>query len=75
MRLHYCDLFLIVGAFLENQPVSAFPTLAKEQGAKVVIISERQSPADDYVDAVIYGKPSQILPYIVKKLKEGIPVA
>ncbi|MGH7807356.1 MAG: SIR2 family NAD-dependent protein deacylase [Thermodesulfobacteriota bacterium] len=75
MRLHNCDLFLIVGAFLENQPVSAFPTLAKEQGAKVVIISERQSPADDYVDAVIYGKPSQILPYMVKKLKEGIPVA
>jgi NAD-dependent deacetylase len=75
MRLHYCDLFLIVGAFLENQPASSFPTLAKEKGSKVVIISERQSSADDYVDAVIYGKPSQILPFIVKKLKEGIPVA
>lgn len=75
MRLHYCDLFIIVGASLENQPVSSFPTLAKEKGAKVVIISERPSQADDYVDAVIYGKPSHILPHLVKKLKEGIPVA
>lgn len=75
MRLHNCDLFLIVGASLDTQPVSSLPTLAKERGAKVVIISERESQADDYADAVIYGKPSQVLPYLLRKVKEGIEVA
>jgi NAD-dependent deacetylase len=74
IRLRQCDLFLIVGASLDTQPASSLPTLAKESGAKVVIISEREGPADDYVDAVIYGKPSQVLSYLVKKIKEGILV-
>ena len=40
------------------------------KGNKVVIIGERKTPADDYVSAVIYGNPSQVMPYIVDKLKE-----
>ncbi|MER3446342.1 MAG: hypothetical protein C4291_05595 [Candidatus Dadabacteria bacterium] len=75
MRLRNCDLFLVVGSSLDTQPVSSFPTLAKESGAKVVIISEREGTADDYADAVIYGKPSQVLPYLVKKVKEGITLS
>lgn len=75
MRLHHCDLFLIVGASLDIPSVSSFPTLAGQCGAKVVIISERQSSEDDYADAVIYGKPTQIVPYIIKKLKEGISIS
>ena len=74
IRLHNADLFIIVGASLEHEPVASFPFLAKERGAKVVIISEKQSPADDHVDAVIYGKPSQVLPCIVDKIKEGITI-
>jgi NAD-dependent protein deacetylase/lipoamidase len=75
MRLRNCDLFLVVGSSLDAQPVSSFPTLAKENGAKVVIISEREGTADDYADAVIYGKPSQVLPHIIKKVKEGITLS
>jgi len=75
IRLRQCDLLIIVGASVDTQPLSSFSTLAKERGTKVAIISERQSSADDYVDAVIYGKPSQVLPYLVKKIKEGIAVA
>ena len=74
IRLHNADLFLIAGASLENEPVASFPFLAKERNAKVVIISERESPADDYVDAVIYGKPGQALKYILKKIKESITI-
>jgi NAD-dependent protein deacetylase/lipoamidase len=75
MRLRECDLFLIVGASLDAQPISAFPTLAKESGARVVIISEREGTADDYADAVIYGKPSGVLPFLIKKVKEGIALS
>ena len=72
MQLHNCDVFLAVGAFLDRQPVSGFPALAKEQGAKIVIISQRESPADDFADAVVYGKPSQVMPYLLDKVKEDI---
>jgi len=75
MRLRNCDLLLIVGASLDVSPISSFPILASEGGARVVIISERQSPEDDYADAVIYGKPSRVLPFIVNKLKKGIALA
>lgn len=74
IRLHNADLFIIAGASLEHEPVASYPFLAKERDIKVVIISENQSPADDHVDAVIYGKPSQVLPYIVGKIKEGITI-
>lgn len=74
IRLHNADLFLIAGASLENEPVASFPFLAKERNAKVVIISEKESPADNYVDAVIYGKPGQVLTYILKKMKESITI-
>jgi NAD-dependent deacetylase len=75
MRLRQCDLFIIVGVSLDTHPISSFPTLAKENGAKVVIISERESTTDDYADAVIYGKPRQGLPHLIKKVKEGIALS
>jgi len=74
IRIHKADLLLIVGASLDHEPVASFPFLAKEKNIKVVIISENQSPADDHVDAVIYGKPSQVLTYIVDKIKQGITI-
>ena len=75
IRLRGCDLFIIVGANLETEPVASFPFQVMNEGNKVAIISEDQTPADDYVSAVVYGKPSQVLPYIVKKLKETTMVS
>lgn len=70
IRLRGCDLFIIVGANLEIEPVASFPFQVMNEGSKVVIIGEAETPADNYVSAVINGKPSQVLPYILKKLKE-----
>lgn len=75
MRLRQCDLLLVVGSSLDAPPASSILTMAKESGAKVVIINETESPADDYADAVIYGKPGKALPFLVKKIREGIPIA
>ena len=75
IRLHNADMFLIAGASLEHEPIASYPFLAKENKAKVVIISEKQGPADDYVDAVIYGAPGVVLKHILGKMKEGITVS
>ena len=70
MRLQHCDLFIIVGANLEIEPVASFPFQVMNKGNRVVIIGERKTPADNHVSAVIYGSPSMVMPYIVDKLKE-----
>ena len=74
IRLHTADLFLIVSANLDNEPIASYPFLAKENKAKVVIIGEKETPADEYVDAVISGRPGQVLNYILKKMKESITI-
>lgn len=75
MRLHDCELFLIVGAVLDNSPLASLQTLASENGSKIAIINDRESEADNYADAVIYGKPGMIISHIVKKIKEEIIIS
>ncbi len=70
MRLQNCDLLIIVGANLEDEPVASFPFQVMNNENKVAIIGEAATLADDYVSAVINGKPSHVLPYILKQLKE-----
>ncbi len=75
MKLRGCELFMAVGANLDIQPASSLPSIAKNQGARLVIISRNESPADDYADAVVYGEPHHVMPYIVGKLKMGMGYA
>lgn len=75
MRLHSCELFMIIGAVLDNSPFSSLQTLASENGAKIVIINMKESDADNYADAVLYGDPNIVLPHFVKKIKSGLKVS
>lgn len=72
MRLVGCEILLAVGASLDFHPGSTLLPVAIERGAKLIIISQRESPADDYAHAVIYGPPSQVMPHLVNRIKEDI---
>jgi NAD-dependent deacetylase len=48
-----CDLFLAIGSSLVVYPAAAFPVLAKEHGARLVIINREPTPLDLIVDLVI----------------------
>ena len=75
MRLQHCDLLIIVGANLDNEPVASFPFQVMNNEKNVVIISEAESPADEFVSAVIYGKPSMVMPYLADELKKQTPIS
>jgi NAD-dependent SIR2 family protein deacetylase len=75
MMLQHCDLLVIVGASLENEPIASFPFQVMNREDKVVIISEGESPADEYVNAVLYGKANQVMPYISEQLKKLTPIS
>ena len=50
------DLFIVLGSSLTVTPANQFPLLAKEIGAKLVIVNQEDTPVDRYADLVIQDK-------------------
>jgi NAD-dependent deacetylase len=48
-----CDLFLAIGSSLVVWPAAGFPLLARNSGAKLVIINNEPTEQDDIADLVI----------------------
>ena len=48
-----CDLFLVLGSSLTVYPAAGFPLLAKENGAKLVIVNRDPTDQDPYADLVV----------------------
>jgi NAD-dependent deacetylase len=48
-----CDLFLAIGSSLVVWPAAGFPLMAKNNGAKLVIINKEPTEQDDIADLVI----------------------
>ena len=50
-----CDLFLAIGSSLVVYPAAAFPAIAYQHGARLVIINDEKTPLDDQADVVLRG--------------------
>jgi NAD-dependent deacetylase len=61
-----CDLMLAVGSTLAVFPAAAVVPIAKEAGARVVIMNDQPTEMDPLADALLRGKIEEILPLIVK---------
>jgi NAD-dependent deacetylase len=61
-----CDLLLAVGSTLSVYPIAGIVPVAKEQGARVVIVNAEPTAMDGLADAVLRGSISAILPQIVR---------
>ena len=64
-----CDLFLVAGSSLVVYPAAQMPLIAKDGGAKLVIVNLTPTPHDGYADIVIYEKTGQVLSEIVEQVK------
>lgn len=60
------DLVLAVGSTLGVYPAAALVPIAKQAGARVVIVNAEPTEMDDIADAVLRGSISEILPEIVR---------
>ncbi|HKA13391.1 MAG TPA: NAD-dependent deacylase [Myxococcota bacterium] len=60
-----CDLLLAVGTTLAVYPVAGVVPIAKNAGARVVILNAEPTEMDDLADAVLRGSISEILPLLV----------
>jgi NAD-dependent protein deacetylase/lipoamidase len=64
------DLMLVIGSSLEVAPASDIPVIAKQNGAKIVIVNLEPTSMDSMADRVIYGDAAEILPAIVQSLEQ-----
>ena len=60
------DLMLAVGSTLQVYPVAGVVPLAREAGARVVIINAEETPLDDLADLVLRGPIGDLLPTICR---------
>ena len=60
-----CDLLLAVGSSLTVYPAAALVPIAKEHGARVVIVNAEPTPYDDIADAVLRHSISEVLPSVL----------
>ena len=60
-----CDLLLAVGSTLGVYPIAGVVPVAKQCGARVVIVNAEPTEMDGLADAVLRGSISEILPRIV----------
>lgn len=48
-----CEIFLVIGSSLVVYPAAGFPVLAKENGARLVIVNRDPTPLDEIADVVM----------------------
>jgi NAD-dependent deacetylase len=56
-----CDLFVAIGSSLVVWPAAGFPMLAKNSGARLVIINREPTDQDDIADLVIHDDIGETL--------------
>ncbi len=56
-----CDLFIAIGSSLVVYPAAGFPLLAKENGARLVIVNNDPTPMDHLADLVLRGDIGELL--------------
>jgi NAD-dependent deacetylase len=60
-----CDLLLAVGSRLEVYPAAGVVPVAKQSGARVVIVNGQPTGMDGLADAVLVGPIGELLPALV----------
>jgi NAD-dependent protein deacetylase/lipoamidase len=59
------DVFVAAGSTLQVYPVAGTVDVAREAGAKIVIVNAQRTPFDDVADATFRGSISEVLPAIL----------
>jgi NAD-dependent deacetylase len=68
--LEQCDSLIVIGTSGAVYPVASFPQTVKDNGGYVVEVNLEPTPISAIADASLYGNSGDILPMLVKWLKE-----
>jgi len=65
-----CDIFFSVGTSAVVYPAAGFPTSAKMHGATLIEVNIEETPLTSQADLFLQGKSGDVLPSVVKQIKE-----
>jgi len=68
-----CDLMLVVGSSLQVLPAADLPILAKQNGARLIIVDLSTTYVDEIADLVIRGDVAEVLPQFAVPFKVSVP--
>ncbi len=61
-----CDLMLVVGSSLVVAPAGDLPLLARQSGARLIIVTLSETHLDDLADVVIHADVVDVLPQLAR---------
>jgi len=70
VRSQNCDVFFVIGSSLVVTPAANMPGIAKQNGAKLIIINKGNTPYDMVADVKFDNKIEEVLPQIMEKVRE-----
>ena len=62
-----CDLLLAVGSSLVVEPAASIPRVARQAGARLIIVNRDPTPLDGIADAVVHGEIGAVMPELVRR--------
>ncbi len=62
-----CDLLIAVGSSLVVEPAASIPRVARQAGARLIIVNRDPTPLDGIADAVVHGEIGAVLPELVRR--------
>ena len=62
-----CDLMIAVGSSLVVEPAASIPRVARQVGARLIIVNRDPTPLDGIADAVVHGEIGAVLPALVRR--------
>jgi NAD-dependent deacetylase len=68
-----CDLLLAIGSSLVVYPAALLPSVAKRQGARLIIINKTPTQSDSEADAVLRRPAGEVLPELARAA--GVEIA
>ncbi|MHA1987522.1 MAG: SIR2 family NAD-dependent protein deacylase [Promethearchaeota archaeon] len=72
LRSQNCDVFFVIGSSLVVTPAANMPGIAKQNGAKLIIINKGDTPYDNVADIKFDNRIEEVLPPIMEKLKKNM---
>ncbi len=71
-RSETCDLFIVIGSSLVVQPAASMPIVAKNNGAKLIIVNREPTTYDQLADVAVHGSAGRIMADILAAVKERL---
>ena len=71
-RSQNSDVFFVIGSSLVVSPAANMPGIAKQNGAKLIIINKGETPYDRVTDVRFDNLIEDVLPSIMEKVKNAL---